>query len=181
MKEYFPQSTYFAVEPDSTSSKICTEKGYIAIQDAVENIKLSHEGFDLVVSFEVIEHVFDLKRFLQSLYNITRSGGYMLITGLCYEGFDILSLQENSKSISPPHHLNFVSLEGVSESLKNIGFNEVKVWTPGKLDVDIVLNANTNSEFLRVLRNRGLAAVEDFQHFLVKHNMSSHMWILAKK
>ena len=48
-------------------------------------------------------------------------------------------------------------------------------------DVDIVLNSDKNIEFLRILKLRGDSVIKEFQEFLIKNKLSSHVWVLAKK
>lgn len=176
-----PNVKLFAIEPDPNSAKICREKGIETLEQVSENAGEWKNKFDMVISSEVIEHVFNVSLFVGSLGALLKPNGVALITGLGYEGFDILTLQEKSNSISPPHHLNFLSYEGFQQTFKAHDFKTVDVWTPGKLDVDIVLNSGHESEFMSVLKRRGNQALEDFQAFLVKYKMSSHVWVLAQK
>ncbi|EKR66005.1 hypothetical protein LEP1GSC036_0851 [Leptospira weilii str. 2006001853] len=67
------------------------------------------------------------------------------------------------------------------EISKNAGFSEVEILTPGELDVDIVLNSGYENEFIRVLKERGTDAISEFQSFLKKYQLSSHIWVFAKK
>ncbi|EMG00135.1 hypothetical protein LEP1GSC123_0032 [Leptospira borgpetersenii str. 200701203] len=76
-----------------------------------------------------------------------------------------MTLQEKSNSVFPPHHLNFMSVCGFEIAFKNAGFSETEILTPGELDVDIVLNSGYETEFIRVLRNRGADAIFEFQSF----------------
>lgn len=170
-----------AIEPDSDSAAECRKKGIEVLLEVSENATEWHNRFDLVLSLEVMEHVHSPYNFVSSLYDLAKDGGYVLITGLGYEGFDILTLQGKSNSISAPHHLNFLSVQGFEEVFKGAGFKEVEVWTPGKLDVDIVCNATTDNHFINALQRRGEKALKEFQEFLVKHKLSSHTWVLAKK
>lgn len=176
-----PHVKLYAIEPDSNSAKICRDKGIETLEQVSENATAWNNKFDLVISSEVIEHVFDVNLFISSLGALLKPNGVALITGLGYEGFDILTLQEKSNSISPPHHLNFLSYNGFQHIFKENDFKTIDIWTPGKLDVDIVLNSGFENEFLSALKRRGILALEDFQKFLVKHNMSSHVWVLAQK
>ena len=129
----------------------------------------------------MIEHVFSPRSFVTSVAELARSGGHVLLTGLGYEGFDILSLQERSNSIFPPHHINFLSILGFERLFQSCGMTDVTIQTPGKLDVDIVLNSGYGGEFMRVLAERGETAIQELQAFLVKYKLSSHIWTLAKK
>ncbi len=171
----------FAIEPDSNSAVECRKKGIETLVSTAENSNEWKKRFDLVMSSEVIEHVFDLKSFINSVAHLIKPNGYCLFTGLGYEGFDILTLQEKSKAVSPPHHLNFISVDGFHKLLISAGFHKIDIWTPGELDVDIVLNSGIDSEFMRVLKSRGPQAIQSFQKFLSENNLSSHTWILAQK
>lgn len=181
LRHFRSDISYFAIEPSSVASEILKIKNITYLNESVENATLWKNKFDFVVSLEVIEHVNKPIAFVQSLFDLVKIDGYCLVTTLGYEGFDILTLGVNSNSISPPHHLNFPSVEGFNTLFKRAGFREVQVMTPGILDVDIVLNSGELNEFMRVLKNRGGHAIEDFQDFLIRHKLSSHVWILAKK
>ena len=181
LNSYFPKATLSAIEPEASSAEKCREKKFDTLQAVAENSNVWAERFDLVISSEVIEHVFSTKKFIESLARLTVVGGYCLVTGLGYEGFDILSLQDRSNSIFPPHHLNFLSIKGFEELFHRIGFKEVEVTTPGELDLDITKNSDPSNEFLRVLFSRGEDAIQDFQVLLQKHKLSSHVWVWARK
>ncbi|MBF0361499.1 MAG: class I SAM-dependent methyltransferase [Oligoflexia bacterium] len=171
----------FAIEPDKNSARSCMEKGIRVAEVIAEKNCMWKDEFDLVVSFEVIEHVFNVRKFVKSMFEITKPNGYCLITGLGYEGYDILSLQENSKSISPPHHINFLSIAGLEILLRDIGFRNIEIITPGKLDVDIVYNCGFSNEFVTTLKRRGYDLFYKFQQFLVDNQLSSHVWAMAQK
>ena len=172
---------YFAIEPGEVSSHIISSKGFPVLQKSVEYSKEWFNKFDFVVSLEVLEHVNRPIDFVKSINGLLKNGGYCLITTLGYEGFDILTLGEDSNSISPPHHLNFLSIKGFELLFERAGFSEVHVMTPGVLDVDIVLNSDKNIEFVEILKSRGDYVLKEFQEFLIKHKLSSHVWVLAKK
>jgi SAM-dependent methyltransferase len=181
LRKELPECEYYAVEPDANSASVCTNKGITTLQATAETAHEWAQKFDLVISSEVLEHVHDVKGFIDSLFALLKKDGHCLITCLGYEGFDILTLQEKSASVTPPHHLNFLSIEGFESVFKRSNFVSTDIWTPGQLDVDIVLNSGVDNEFLRVLKSRGPEAIKEFQQFLVKHKMSSHIWALAKK
>jgi SAM-dependent methyltransferase len=181
LKKQLPGSKLYAIEPDSTSAQACRSKGIETLEETSETAHLWREKFDFIICSEVIEHVFDVSAFINSLQTLLKPGGYCLVTGLGYEGFDILTMQDQSKSISPPHHLNFLSINGFETAFKKSNFSKVDIWTPGQLDVDIVLNSEIENEFVRVLKTRGDKVIQEFQQFLARNQLSSHTWILAQK
>ena len=186
-RKLHPNGHVCTIEPGKALASVCKTKGIEVLETIAEHADAWSEKADFLTCFEVIEHVYCPFVFVRSLYNLIKPGGYALVTGLGVEGYDIQLLWENSKRISPPHHINFISLPGFETLFKRAGFIDIKVMTPGKLDVDIVLNGLQEnplleiSRFERVLLARGKETLEDFQTFLSKHRLSSHYWILVRK
>jgi SAM-dependent methyltransferase len=180
LREYYPQGHFWAIEPDAHSCKLLTSKGMHVHQGVLGGISEWKGKMDFVTCFEVLEHVHSPLEFVRHTRELLSPGGIALLTTLNSEGYDIVTLGEKSKSISPPHHLNFMTLEGFTRLFKDAGFSAVEVQTPGKLDVDIVLNSNVQNDFLEVLKRRGPATLQKFQNFLVDAKLSSHTWIWAK-
>ena len=176
------------IEPNKDLARTCREKKIETIEKSIEEIKKDELRGSVVCSFEVFEHVFDPDKFIKDLKKVTKKNGLILLTTLSYSGFDLLTLGKESNSISPPHHINFFTVEGFREILKKNNLEEVSITTPGKLDVDLVINkANEGkleklSEFVDYLINkRGEDIHAKFQKFLVEANLSSHIWVLARK
>ena len=134
----------------------------------------------------MLEHVYDPLRFVESLKEIARPGGYLLVSTLSIDGFDLQVLGSESTQISPPHHINFLSVSGLENLFRWAGLEDVVVTTPGKLDVDIVRNAfDVNKELLKqnmfiksILDNK--SASKAFQIFLSDNQLSSHAWVMGK-
>lgn len=177
LKALKPDLRYAAVEPGAELAAVCRSKGLEVLETMAEDALEWKGRFDLVICSEVIEHVFDPESFIRSLASLCAPGGKVLLTGLGYEGFDILTLQEHSNSVSPPHHLNFISVEGFRRLLQRCGLTDVEITTPGQLDFDIVKNSQVENEFVRVLASRGEETQKEFQAFLQKHRLSSHLWV----
>ena len=172
-----------AVEPSVEMAEICRSKGFETLQGFAAEAIAWHGRADLVASFEVIEHVHSPAEFLADLRALARPGGLVLVTGLCGTGFDILTLGPDSKAVSPPHHLNFLSRAGVSALLARVGLDEIAFLTPGQLDVDIVRNTKLPADpFLAHLLGDGSETQRAaFQRFLAENGLSSHMWVLARR
>lgn len=184
----FPETELIAVEPNPTLAEVCRSKNFNVAECFAERAAHLNGKVDLAVALEVIEHVHDLMRFCSALKDLLREGGKVLLTGLTVDGFDIQVLWEESKSIAPPHHINFVSILGFEHLFRRAGFTKIRIFTPGKLDVDIVKNTvNENSDtlsgqrFLSHLLGRSEEVLQAFQQFLSEHQLSSHCWIWAEK
>lgn len=180
-----------AVEPSAGAAEICRNLGFETFQGFAGEAACDPAwagGADLVVSFEVIEHVCSVIDFVSEMAALAKPGGLVLTTGLCGTGFDIMTLGARAKAVSPPHHLNFLSRDGVSALLARCGLEEVAFLTPGQLDVDIVRNTLIDDPqavadpFLRRLVALGSEAQRAaFQTYLSENGLSSHMWILARR
>jgi SAM-dependent methyltransferase len=187
-RKSFPETELIAVEPNPTFAEVCRSKNFTVAECFAERVAHLNGQVDLVVALEVIEHVHDLLGFCLALKDLLRQGGKILLTGLTVDGFDIQVLWEESKSISPPHHINFVSILGFEHLFDRAGFSKVRIFTPGKLDLDIVKNTLAeNSDilggqrFLSHLLGRSEVVLRAFQKFLSEHQLSSHCWIWAEK
>jgi len=181
-----PDTDRKAVEPNPIMAQYCRDLGLSVLESTSEDAKKWHNVADLVVSFEVLEHATDPLEFVLSLQKFVRPGGLLIATGLSGDGFDIKILGEKSKNISPPHHLNFCSVDGYYRLFTRAGLEEICIQTPGKLDVEIVSKAikdNTLqlSEFEKLLLNKKPKILKNSQNFLSDNQLSSHCWITAKK
>jgi SAM-dependent methyltransferase len=182
-----PGTTLLAVEPGRKLAAICREKGYETLEEPVESADAWHGRGDLAVCFEVLEHVFEPVAFVEAMSSLLRPGGYVLVSSLSADGFDIQVLWDRSRSVSPPHHLNFMSVSGFERLFARAGLTDIQVLTPGRLDVDIVRGALASdpsvvqNRFLRLLLSRGGDVLDGFQRFLADNRLSSHAWVLAHK
>lgn len=176
-----------AIEPNKDLAKSIRDKEIFVIEENVEDVIDGEYKYSVVCSFEVFEHLFDTDDFVRSMKKLLKPGGILIFTTLTISGFDLLVLGDKSKSISPPHHINFLSVEGIRLLLNRCGLEEVLIETPGKLDVDIVKNMYEEipdlvlPDFVEyLLKNRDVTVHEQFQHFLQKNNLSSHIRVIAR-
>lgn len=182
-----PETELLAIEPSASLAKECTAKGFGVVNEIVENVTGHKNYADLVVCFEVLEHVYEPLSFIKSLAELTRPGGHVFVSTLTVDGFDIQTLWEKSNSIFPPHHINFISIEGFRHLFNRAGLEIVSISTPGALDVDILRNIHEkypkyfdNNRFVSQL----MASPERaslFQQFLADNCLSSHAWVFAMK
>jgi 2-polyprenyl-3-methyl-5-hydroxy-6-metoxy-1,4-benzoquinol methylase len=175
-----------AVEPSESLAAECRNKGFETSENICEEVE-GYDGFaDLVVCFEVLEHVFDPLLFVQSLTRLARPGGLVFLSTLSIDGFDLQFLWDKSNQISPPHHINFLSVDGFKKLFKRAGLTDISVTTPGKLDVDIIRNSCLDNielvngqRFIKKLIDDSELR-DSFQAFLAENTLSSHAWIIGR-
>jgi SAM-dependent methyltransferase len=175
------------IEPDARLAAVCRESRFEVVERPVEAIPPNTVGADLATAFEVLEHVFDPLDFLSACSRVLKPGGVLLFTTLTISGFDLQVLWEQSRSITPPQHLNFTSVDGMERLIDRAGLEVISVTTPGRLDVDIVRNRLTADPSLPVPRFAAAVARASeptraaFQLFLSEHRLSSHIQCLARR
>jgi len=182
-----PKTELLAIEPSFVLAEECRNKKINVVESMVENVQGYNDYADLVVCFEVFEHVDNPLDFINSLQSLVRPGGYVFISTLCIDGFDLQILWDKSSQISPPHHINFLSLRGFELLFERAGLSDIRITTPGLLDVDIVNNfmkkypgdLKINKFLKKILDDNSIS--KEFQNFLASNNLSSHVWLIGKK
>jgi SAM-dependent methyltransferase len=180
-------STLIAIEPSKEMSEICRSKAFEVLPCAFEEVEGWNEKFDLLTSFELFEHVFEPHTFLEKAWELLRPEGRLFLTTLNGKGFDIQVLWEKSKSVAPPHHLNFFNPRSIGLLLEKTGFIVEEISTPGELDWDIVegMIRNDNIDagrFCGFLADEGTTMCKrEFQEWISRNNLSSHMRVIARK
>jgi SAM-dependent methyltransferase len=176
-----------AIEPGRELAAQARANGLSVAEKTLEDATEIAGRADLVTSFEVIEHIHDPLRFVNALTHLAKPGGLVLVTGLGGDGFDVQTLWESSTAVTPPHHLNFISVAGFERLFTRAGFIDVEVETPGLLDVELVRKAAQEgraSELPRfislLVERRGPEVHEAFQRFLQTARLSSHTWIWGR-
>jgi len=145
-------------------------------------------SLDVVSAFEKLEHQHSPQGFLEQLHQRMAPGGLLFLTTRTCSGFDLQVLREKAPYIYVPEHLNLMSIGGLEQLVQRSGFELVELSTPGQLDVELVLQACAADPSLVVppflhtlLAERDPLAHRDFQDFLQKHRLSSHVRIAIRK
>jgi hypothetical protein len=124
---------------------------------------------------------------IRKAFSLLRPGGYFLATTLSGEGFDIQVLWEKSRSVFPPHHLNFMNPDSLAGLCRRAGFEIEAAETPGVLDWQIVEGCAQRQEapvgrfWETVARHGSAEAKQELQAWITKHRFSSHMRVVARK
>lgn len=174
------------IEPSVHLSEVCRGKGLNVVQKFVEEMTFS-DLKDLpkcLVSFELFEHLHDPSVFVNAVKNLMKSGDLFYFTTLSGIGVDIRALWEDSKSVSPPHHLNFLNPKSVRILLEHLGLEVIEVKTPGKLDISIMENSRDKlkDRFWRTfVESASVGEKNSMQEYLVNAKLSSHMTVLCRK
>ncbi len=153
-----------------------------------ENIssELQNE-YDLIVHFELIEHLINPKKFVESIYDMLIDGGKMIFTtpninGLDNQAIDCNSTRYLAHAIFPPMHINAFSTVNISHFLIANGFSIDSILTPGKFDIDMLRNCP--DKLSGVFKDVALLSESNralLQQLIVNLKVSSHMQCIASK
>ncbi|HKV41459.1 MAG TPA: class I SAM-dependent methyltransferase [Blastocatellia bacterium] len=176
-----------AVEPTPDLAETCRRRGLEVVESPVENFRLGDSKADVVVSFEVIEHLFSPGDFVNSCARMLAPGGLLFLTCPNIKGFDVATLEASSATVDW-EHLNYFHPQSLAQLVNSSGFDVLEVTTPGKLDAELVrkkalegLIDLSRQPFLRtVLLDRWAELGAPFQSFLAENGLSSHLRLAAR-
>ena len=178
--------TPLVIEPGPFLAEACREKSLPVIQKFLEQVEPADlpVGPKAFVSFELFEHLHDPASFLVQLKQLMASGDLFIFTTLSGSGVDIQVLWEDSKSVTPPHHLNFFNPRSVAILCARLNLETLEVTTPGKLDIDILVNNQVaiKDRFWKTFVATALDAEKlQWQQMIAESGWSSHMMVVCRK
>ena len=176
----------FVIEPAPHLAQVCREKSIPVIEKFLEQVEAEDLplGSKVFVSFELFEHLHNPASFIKRLKVLMESGDFFIFTTLSGTGVDIQVLWEESKSVTPPHHLNFLNPRSIEILFARLGLEVLEVTTPGKLDVDILVNNQSliKDKFWQTfIANASEAVKEQWQVMISESGWSSHMMVVCRK
>jgi len=154
---------------------------------AEEFVGKNQSKFDLIMHFELIEHLNDPFEFCSSVFDLLDEKGLMYFHTPNVLGFDNQALSYNdfrplAHGIFPPMHLNAFTTQNITHFLIRLGFKVREINTPGNFDTDIVREFSSNeNEFSLVKNIDSTKSLAIFQHLISILGASSHMTVLAEK
>lgn len=145
-------------------------------------------GLGAVSAFEKLEHQFSPHNWMMEAHKVLAGGGVFFFTTRSVSGFDLQVLWDKTPYIFVPEHINLLSIEGMHALVERAGLELVELSTPGQLDLELVLHATRQDPSIKLpsfvhylLNHRDQLAQADFQEFLQKHRLSSHVRVAARK
>jgi 2-polyprenyl-3-methyl-5-hydroxy-6-metoxy-1,4-benzoquinol methylase len=127
------------VETSATGVEIARNQGIDArLADGRKDLSgLFEQMFDLVISIEVIEHIYDSAGFLDAAYRVLRPGGKMVIS-TPYHGYLknlLLAAMNKCDTHYDPRneHIRFWSRQTLTAAMREAGFRDFEFNGAGRL------------------------------------------------
>lgn len=121
----------YGTEYTDTAIKICSEKGIRMNQGELDTKNYAEATFDVITSFEVLEHINNPQEEVKKFHTLLRQGGLLYFTTPNFNSLERYYLKENYNVISYPEHLSYYTKNTMNKLLTSVGFQKVKIVTFG--------------------------------------------------
>lgn len=152
----------------------------------VRMVDESLKDLGAVTAIQQLENQFSPFDFIKSAGDRLAINGLFFFTTRTISGFDLQMLWDKAPYIFVPEHLNLLSLEGIEHLVHRAGLSIIELSTPGQLDIELCMQAVKADPSIELpnfidylIHHRDELAHRDFQAFLQKHRLSSHVRVAA--
>ncbi len=153
----------FGTEISKRAIEILREKGVEVYQGRMDKLQFENSKFDIITSFEVIEHLNTPNNEVRSIYNALRDGGLFYLTTPNYDSISRFLLGNKYNVISVPEHLCYYTSKTLDNLMMGHKFKKIKLTATG-INIERLKNGvssfgyraiqrsnNTTEERIRVL------------------------------
>ncbi|MFT6246517.1 MAG: 2-polyprenyl-3-methyl-5-hydroxy-6-metoxy-1,4-benzoquinol methylase [Salibacteraceae bacterium] len=109
----------------------CTDKGLTMFKGELQNIDFGDLEFDVIITIEVIEHVYNPVEYLNKMHKVLRKGGKLYLTTPNFNSYLRHRLKENYNVIEYPNHLGYFTRKTLKKLFTENGFKAIKIQTTG--------------------------------------------------
>lgn len=176
-----PQARYTGLEFSSEARNLAEREGTRVINQSVEEHSLTHSGtYDVIVSFQVLEHVPKPREFLLSAAKCLKPGGKLILAVPSFDGFVGRSL--NAVLNLPPHHVSHWSDKALASigrllQMEIVDFHHERV---SEMHRKWFLQSEISSNIRRVLRRRSTLVDLSFAGKVLERSASSLAGLLNR-
>ncbi len=121
----------YGTEYTDQAIEICEGKDISMQQGVLDPNNYPPEYFDIITSFEVLEHINNPQEELASFYKILRKGGLVYFTTPNFNSLLRYRLRNYYDIITYPEHLSYYTPSTIKKVFKKSGFKPLKVLTTG--------------------------------------------------
>lgn len=121
----------YGTEYTQQAIEICESKNISMCKGELKINNYSMGEFDIITSFEVIEHINNPIPELKKFYKLLRSGGLVYVTTPNFNSLLRYRLKEDYNVICYPEHLSYYTPKTLRSVMKKVGFNPQKVQATG--------------------------------------------------
>lgn len=149
----------YGTEYSKTAVRICQETGINIKEGVLDATNFDTEMFDVITSFEVIEHINNPNEELKEIYKLLRTGGLFYCTTPNFNSLMRYYLKADYNVIGYPEHLSYYTKSTLNKVTKRNGLHPVKFQSTGisitrlktsqKKSNEQLISKNSSDEILR--------------------------------
>ena len=178
------------VDIDQNAIKKSVDSDLNLFAESVEEFSKNNTSkFDMVIHFELIEHLSDPFQFMTTIYQMLKPSGIHHFHTPNALGMDNVVMNWNSTrllahGIFPPMHINAFTTQNIVHFALRSKFRVLLIDTPGKFDVDIVrlmLDEVSDESSFKEIKNFSDEQLAVIQTWLQLLNACSHMRVTLER
>lgn len=143
----------YGTEFSEHAVRVCKEKGLIVSQGVFNPEQFNEGGFDVAVSFEVIEHINNPVEEIRKMNRVLRSGGLVYCTTPNFSSLSRRIYKSDWIMIEYPEHLSYYTPRSIRYLFSSNGFRNLKTKTTGfrssNKPIPEILTTDSRDEKLR--------------------------------
>lgn len=139
---------------------VCAAKGINMSQGPLDSANYNELSFDIITSFEVLEHINNPREEIDHINKMLRKGGLMYLTTPNFNALERYILKDKYSIIQYPEHLSYYTPKTLNYLYTSNGFKKQKIRTTGisltrlkngwkKYDEEPLVSAVSSDEILR--------------------------------
>ncbi len=111
--------------------EICEKKGITMFKGKLDSNMFDKESFDVITSFEVIEHINNPIEEVMHIRVLLRKGGVFYFTTPNFNALERFILKDKYNVLAYPEHLSYYTPKTIHYLLKTNGFTKLSMFTTG--------------------------------------------------
>lgn len=135
----------YGIEYSETAVNICEANGIKIKSGKLKSNLFDLNSFDVISSFEVIEHINYPNQELQSIYSLLRQGGLFYCTTPNFNSLLRYYLKADYSIIGYPEHLSYYTRRTLNKVVRRNGFKKIKFLSTG-ISITRFKNAQSNTD-----------------------------------
>ena len=118
-------------EYGDTVVNLCLKEGINMVKGKLNSNDFEEKAFDVITSFEVLEHIINHNEELINIHKLLRKGGLFYCTTPNFNALLRYKYKENYSIISYPEHLTYFTSKTLSKIVTQNKFSKEKIITTG--------------------------------------------------
>lgn len=167
----------FGTEYGDTAVNLCLSEGIAMKKGKLNPADFDAKSFDIITSFEVLEHITNHNEELSNIYTLLRNGGLFYCTTPNFNALLRYKYKENDRIIGYPEHLTYFTSKTLSKIVTQNGFSKKKIITTG-ISFQQIANIQTN---IQTNVNPSLAVDESVRQKIDQHTFFKFIKYIANK